>query len=199
MWGCNEEFISSGRLDDQQCVYGILKGLLTAKNARSIGVAAFFDNEEVGSGTKQGAASTFLYDVLHRIAQSLGGNDEDFHRAVASSFMVSADNAHAVHPNHPEHTDVNNCTYMNKGVVIKTHAGQKYTSEGSLFKVAAVQLLHQLDEREGVLCTGGLVAGVHGQLGQADVHTIHGHLCHRQIAQRAAAYLIGTVCKVIKA
>ena len=125
VWGCNEEFISCGRLDDQQCVYGILKGLLTAKNARSIGVAAFFDNEEVGSGTKQGAASTFLYDVLHRIAQSLGGNDEDFHRAVASSFMVSADNAHAVHPNHPEHTDVNNCTYMNKGVVIKTHAGQK--------------------------------------------------------------------------
>ena len=82
VWGCNEEFISCGRLDDQQCVYGILKGLLTAKNARSIGVAAFFDNEEVGSGTKQGAASTFLYDVLHRIAQSLGGNDEDFHRAV---------------------------------------------------------------------------------------------------------------------
>jgi len=74
VWGCNEEFISCGRLDDQQCVYGILKGLLTAKNARSIGVAAFFDNEEVGSGTKQGAASTFLYDVLHRIAQSLGGN-----------------------------------------------------------------------------------------------------------------------------
>ena len=145
VWGCNEEFISCGRLDDQQCVYGILKGLLTAKNARSIGVAAFFDNEEVGSGTKQGAASTFLYDVLHRIAQSLGGSDEDFHRAVASSFMVSADNAHAVHPNHPEHTDVNNCTYMNKGVVIKTHAGQKYTSDG--MSVAAAR---ELAARAGV-------------------------------------------------
>ena len=145
VWGCNEEFISCGRLDDQQCVYGILKGLLTAKNARSIGVAAFFDNEEVGSGTKQGAASTFLYDVLHRIAQSLGGNDEDFHRAVASSFMVSADNAHAVHPNHPEYTDVNNCTYMNKGVVIKTHAGQKYTSDG--MSVAAAR---ELAARAGV-------------------------------------------------
>ena len=145
VWGCNEEFISCGRLDDQQCVYGILKGLLTAKNARSIGVAAFFDNEEVGSGTKQGAASTFLYDVLHRIAQSLGGSDEDFHRAVASSFMVSADNAHAVHPNHPEYTDVNNCTYMNKGVVIKTHAGQKYTSDG--MSVAAAR---ELAARAGV-------------------------------------------------
>ena len=145
VWGCNEEFISCGRLDDQQCVYGILKGLLGGKNAQSIGVAAFFDNEEVGSGTKQGAASTFLYDVLHRIAQSLGGNDEDFHRAVASSFMVSADNAHAVHPNHPEHTDVNNCTYMNKGVVIKTHAGQKYTSDG--MSVAAAR---ELAARAGV-------------------------------------------------
>ena len=124
VWGCNEEFISCGRLDDQQCVYGILKGLLTAKNARSIGVAAFFDNEEVGSGTKQGAASTFLYDVLHRIAQSLGGNDEDFHRAVASSFMVSADNAHAV---------------------LLTCVGQKYTSDG--MSVAAAR---ELAARAGV-------------------------------------------------
>ena len=106
VWGCNEEFISSGRLDDQQCVFGILKGFLNAHCARSINVAAFFDNEEVGSGTKQGAASTFLYDVLHRIAQNVCPGDEDFHRAVASSFMFSADNAHAVHPNHPEYTDV---------------------------------------------------------------------------------------------
>ena len=145
VWGCNEEFISCGRLDDQQCVFGILKGLLNKKNPRSIGVAAFFDNEEVGSGTKQGAASTFLYDVLHRIAGSLGGSDEDFHRAVASSFMISADNAHAVHPNHPEHTDVNNCTYMNEGVVIKTHAGQKYTSDG--MSIAAAK---ELAVRAGV-------------------------------------------------
>ncbi len=114
-------------------------------NARSISVAAFFDNEEVGSGTKQGAASTFLYDVLHRIAQSVGGSDEDFHRAVASSFMFSADNAHAVHPNHPEHTDVNNCTYMNKGVVVKVHAGQKYTSDGMSMAVA-----RELAARAGV-------------------------------------------------
>ena len=145
VWGCNEEFISCGRLDDQQCVFGILKGLLNKKNPRSIGVAAFFDNEEVGSGTKQGAASTFLYDVLHRIAGSIGGSDEDFHRAVASSFMISADNAHAVHPNHPEHTDVNNCTYMNEGVVIKTHAGQKYTSDG--MSIAAAK---ELAARAGV-------------------------------------------------
>ena len=136
VWGCNEEFISSGRLDDQQCVFGILKGFLNAHSARSINIAAFFDNEEVGSGTKQGAASTFLYDVLHRIAQNVCPGDEDFHRAVASSFMFSADNAHAVHPNHPEYTDVNNCTYMNEGVVVKVHAGQKYTSDGMSMAVA---------------------------------------------------------------
>ena len=136
VWGCNEEFISSGRLDDQQCVFSILKGFLKGRNAESVSVAAFFDNEEVGSGTKQGAASTFLYDVMHRIAQNICAGDEDFHRAVASSFMFSADNAHAVHPNHPEYTDVNNCTYMNEGVVVKVHAGQKYTSDGMSMAVA---------------------------------------------------------------
>ena len=91
---------------------------------------ACFDNEEVGSGTKQGADSTLLRDTLIRINNALGKTEEDYHRALASSFMLSADNAHAVHPNHPEHTDVTNCTYMNEGVVVKSHAGQKYTSDG---------------------------------------------------------------------
>ena len=145
VWGCHQEFLSSGRLDDQQCAFAILKGFLKGRSASSINVAACFDNEEVGSGTKQGAASTFLYDVLHRVALCIGGSDEDFRRAVASSFMFSADNAHAVHPNHPEHTDVNNCTYMNEGVVIKSHAGQKYTSDGMSIAVA-----RELAERAGV-------------------------------------------------
>ncbi|MDO4188162.1 MAG: M18 family aminopeptidase [Lachnospiraceae bacterium] len=136
VFGYNEEFIASGRLDDQQCVYGILKGLLNSRSKNSIDVAAFFDNEEVGSGTKQGAASTFLYDVLHRISMCVGKDEEDFHRAVASSFMFSADNAHAVHPNHPEYTDANNCNYMNEGIVIKSHAGQKYTSDGLSIAIA---------------------------------------------------------------
>lgn len=145
VWGCNQEFVSCGRLDDQQCAFAILKGFLAGRNERSINVAACFDNEEVGSGTKQGAASTFLYDVMHRIIMSIGGTDEDFHRAVASSFMFSADNAHAVHPNHPELTDVNNCNYMNEGVVVKSHAGQKYTSDGMSIAVA-----RELAQRAGV-------------------------------------------------
>ncbi len=130
IWGRNQEFVSCGRLDDQQCAFSSLKALLEAHNNRSINVLACFDNEEVGSGTKQGADSTFLSDVMRRIFLALGKDETEYLRAVASSFMLSADNAHAVHPNHPEHTDANNCVYMNEGVVVKSHAGQKYTSDG---------------------------------------------------------------------
>ena len=130
VWGLHEEYISAPHLDDLQCGFTTLKGFLNGYNDESINVYACFDNEEVGSGTKQGAASTFLYDVLVRINKALGKDEEDYYRALAGSFMLSADNAHAVHPNHPELTDVNNCVYMNEGVVIKSHAGQKYTSDG---------------------------------------------------------------------
>lgn len=130
IWGRNEEFISSGRLDDQQCVFASLQGFLGAANDRSINVLACFDNEEVGSGTKQGAASTFLQDVLRRVNFALGKSEEDYLRAVASSFMLSADNAHAVHPNHPEYSDADNQVYLNAGVAVKSHAGQKYTTDG---------------------------------------------------------------------
>jgi aspartyl aminopeptidase len=130
IWGAHEEFISSPQLDDLQCAFTSLQGFLKGSNAQSINVFACFDNEEVGSGTKQGAGSTFLYDVLYRINKALGKDEEDYYRALASSFMLSADNAHAVHPNHPEKTDVNNCVYMNGGIVVKSHAGQKYTSDG---------------------------------------------------------------------
>lgn len=129
IWGVNEEFISCPQLDDLQCAYASLQGFLKGSNDQSINVFACFDNEEVGSGTKQGAGSTFLNDILKRVNQTLGKNDEEFYQALASSFMLSADNAHAVHPNHPEKTDVNNCVYLNEGVVVKSHAGQKYTSD----------------------------------------------------------------------
>lgn len=129
IWGAEEEFVSSQHLDDLQCAFGTLKGFLTGFNEKSVNVYACFDNEEVGSATKQGAGSTFLYDVLRRINSSLGKSEEDYYRAVSRSFMVSADNAHAVHPNHPEKTDAENCVYMNEGIVVKSHAGQKYTSD----------------------------------------------------------------------
>lgn len=129
IWGANEEFISSQHLDDLQCGFAALKGFLKGNNPKNINVYACFDNEEVGSATKQGARSTFLYDVLHRVNSALGKTEEDYYRAIASSFMISGDNAHAVHPNHPEYTDVANCVYMNEGVVVKMQGEQKYTSD----------------------------------------------------------------------
>lgn len=129
IWGVKEEFVSSGKLDDLQCAFTSLKAMLNASNDKAINVYACFDNEEVGSGTKQGALSTFLHDVLNRINDNLGYTKEDYFKAIAKSFMVSCDNAHAVHPNHPEKTDVTNCTYLNKGIVIKFSANQKYTTD----------------------------------------------------------------------
>ena len=130
VWGAKNEFFSCGRIDDLECAFGSLMGFLAGDCHDNIQVFACFDNEEVGSGTKQGAASTFLSDTLLRVNSCLGKSQEDFYRATAASFLLSCDNAHAVHPNHPEKADANNCCYMNEGIVIKSHAGQKYTSDG---------------------------------------------------------------------
>ena len=126
-WG---SFISSPRLDDLQCAFACLTAFLSAKEEKATPVYALFDNEEVGSSTKQGAASTFLYDVLERVASSLGDGCEAYRRALTNSFMVSCDNAHAIHPNHPEYSDKNHTSKMNGGVVIKYNANQKYTTDG---------------------------------------------------------------------
>ena len=134
-WG---SFISSPRLDDLQCAFASLTAFLSADVSNSTPVYALFDNEEVGSSTKQGAASTFLYDTLERISDVLGGGRETYRRAIANSFMVSCDNAHAVHPNHPEYSDKNHTSRMNGGVVIKYNANQKYTTDGvsaAIFKM----------------------------------------------------------------
>ena len=130
LWGAKEEFISSPRLDDLQCAYTSMKALGDSHNPHGVNVCCCFDNEEVGSGTKQGALSTFLRDVLQRVHAALGHAPEDYFRAVAKSFMVSCDNAHAVHPNHPEKTDGEHCVYMNQGIVVKFSANQKYTTDG---------------------------------------------------------------------
>lgn len=128
--GLHGEFIASGRLDDLQCAFASLKGFLAAELKQSIAVHCVYDNEEVGSGTKQGAASTFLKDTLQRISRAMGRGEEQYLMSIASSFMVSADNAHAVHPNHAEKADPTNRPYMNRGIVIKYSANQKYTTDG---------------------------------------------------------------------
>ena len=135
--GANEEYISSPRLDDLECAFTSLSAFLSENTSNSASVYCVFDNEEVGSGTKQGADSTFLYDVLRRINISLGKTEEDYYRLISSSFMVSADNAHALHPNYTDKSDPTNKVYMNDGIVIKYNANQKYTTDAvsaSIFK-----------------------------------------------------------------
>lgn len=125
IWGASEEYLSASRLDDLSCCYATLKGFLAADGCSRIPVHATFDNEEVGSGTKQGANSTFLYETLERIA----GGREELARAIAQSFMVSADNGHALHPSYMEKADPVNRPRMNGGIVIKEAANQKYTTD----------------------------------------------------------------------
>ena len=129
VWGAEEQFFSCGRIDDLECAWGCVKALTGAENAEGIAVCAVFDNEEVGSRSKQGADSNFLYDTLTRIGRALGASDGEIRAAMADGFMVSADNAHAVHPNHPELYDKQNRVYMNQGIVIKHNANQKYTTD----------------------------------------------------------------------
>ncbi len=121
-WG---DLISAPRLDDLQCAFSSLVAFTEAKEVANLPVYCLFDNEEVGSETKQGAASTFLFDVLTRIVPDTA----TYRRKIASSFLVSCDNAHAVHPNHPEYSDKNHSVYMNGGIVIKYNANQKYTTD----------------------------------------------------------------------
>ena len=127
--GFDNELISSGRLDDLECVYTSLRGFVEAENKNHINVFAVFDNEEVGSITKQGAMSTFLASTLDRVNTALGKSKEEYYTAIAKSMLISCDNAHAIHPNHPELFDVKNRPVLNQGIAIKESANQKYTTD----------------------------------------------------------------------
>lgn len=129
VWGAEKEFISAGRLDDLQCAFASMEGLLSGEKEKSIAVHCVMDNEEVGSGTKQGAASTFLKDTLLRINSGLGRTYEEYLMSLADSFMISADNAHALHPNYTDMADPVNRPLLNKGIVIKYNANQKYCTD----------------------------------------------------------------------
>lgn len=126
--GVNNEFIVGPQLDDLACAYGTLMGFIDSK-PKAINVFCAFDNEETGSMSKQGAFGTFLSDVFVRLKDNLGYSDEDLRCAFANSFLVSADNAHAVHPNHVSKYDSTNRALINEGVVIKTNSNLKYTSD----------------------------------------------------------------------
>ncbi len=127
--GANGEFVLSPKLDDLQCVYTSLQAFAEKKPKKYVNVLAVFDNEEVGSATAQGADSTFLQDVLLRIAEALELGHGAYCGLVADSFLISADNAHAVHPNHTEKADPTNRPYIGGGIVIKYHGSQRYTTD----------------------------------------------------------------------
>lgn len=129
--GLNNEFISSSRLDDLAMVHAGIKSIMAVETSESTNIVACFDNEEVGSSTKQGADSELLSNLLERIILVLGGDREDFFRAITKSFMISADLAHAVHPNSGEKADPVNRPLINKGPVIKLAANQSYTTDSN--------------------------------------------------------------------
>ena len=127
IWGIDEEFISAPALDDLECAWGCTQGFLKAGESHDLPILCVFDSEEVGSSSVQGAASDLLENVIERICVGL---NLDVKRMLAQSFMISADNAHALHPNHPELADANNAPVLNGGVVVKFNSSLRYTTDG---------------------------------------------------------------------
>ena len=128
--GARQEYLASPKLDDLACVFASLEGFLAAKAADSVPVLCVFDNEEVGSETMQGAASSFLRDTLRRIVSACRMPEQALSQMLSESFLLSCDNAHAQHPNHPEFSDSGNCPYLNEGVVLKFNANRRYATSG---------------------------------------------------------------------
>ena len=137
--GVNKEFIMAPRYDDLGCVYGGLQAILESASENYINVYAIFDNEEVGSLTRQGADSTLLRDTLDNIATGLGISSAMLRTWIAGSFLLSADNAHACHPNQAGKADPTNKPFLNKGIVLKYHGSQKYATDA--YSAAYVKLL----------------------------------------------------------
>ncbi len=149
LFGLNNEFVSSGRLDDLSMVHAAMRALVGSGSEPQpmTRVMAIFDNEETGSGTKQGAASPLLRNVLERVVSGLGGQREEFLRAVEQSFMVSADNAHGIHPNYPGKHDPTNHPALGGGPVIKINANCKYMTDAD-----SAAVFRSVCERAGVPC-----------------------------------------------
>ena len=128
VWGVEEEYLSAPGLDDLGCVWCCKEGLLNAVSSDAVSMLCVFDSEEVGSGSVQGAGSTFLGDAIKRICDT---EKLDMNIMLRGSFMLSADNANALHPNHPEYSDEKNAPIMGEGVVLKFNAALRYTTDGA--------------------------------------------------------------------
>ncbi len=202
--GDKEQFVHSPKLDDLECAWGLMQGFLQAETGGSIPVCCVFDNEEVGSETKQGAASTLLRDTLRRIVLGLGGNEEQLLTMLAQSFLVSADNAHARHPNHPEYADGDNAPFMNKGIVIKYNANQRYATDGvgaaifrSLCKEAGVET--QVYANRSDLPGGGTlgsIANTHVPVSTVDIGLAQ--LAMHSVSETAGVQDLADLCKAME-
>lgn len=146
-FGVHDEFISSGRLDDLSMCFAGLEALIAAPERDTTQVLAIFDNEETGSQTKQGAGSPFLASMLMRIARQQSGTEEAYWQAVERAFMISADNAHAFHPNYAEKYDPTNHPMLGGGPAIKFNASQKYASDA-----VSAAIFAEICRKAGVPC-----------------------------------------------
>ena len=177
VFGRNGEFLASPRIDNLTSVCSSLEALTAHGESGGVCVAACLDNEEVGSQTLQGAGGDFLENVLRRIAYALKFDDNEYYKALAASFLISLDNAHAMHPNHPEKCDPTNKTTMGGGVVVKSHANKAYTTDAlssavikTIFKKAGVKyqtFFNRSDMRSGG--TLGAISLSHAGILSADL------------------------------
>ena len=199
LWGDENCYISAPRLDDLECAYTALCGFLAAKPGEHINMYCVFDNEEVGSATRQGADSTFLEDVLRRLALALNADGEALRSALASSFLVSADNAHALHPHHPEKYDATNRVYMNEGIVVKFSANQRYTTDGlskaifsEICKRASVPVQYFANRSDIVGgATMGNISSAHVSIPAVDIGLaqLAMHSCYETAGTKDAEYM----------
>ena len=203
VWGAEREFFSSPRIDNLECAFTSLRAFLNAPADGHVNMCAVLDNEEVGSNSRQGADSTLLHDVMLRTATALGMSDALARGAVAASFMVSADNAHAIHPNHPEKFDALNATAMNEGMVIKHNAHLKYATDGvsaallgEICRGAGVPVQHFVNRSDlSGGSTLGSIANAHVSMHAVDVGLaqLAMHSCYETAGVHDLAHMVNAL------
>ena len=175
VWGADNEYISAPRIDDIECAYAGFQGFLKGEKKSAISVFCMFDNEEVGSSSIQGAGGMFLSDTLLRISEALSDTEEQRIRRLSESFLISADNGHALHPNYPEKCDPTNRPKLNEGILLKYSANLRYTTDGKsaaklklLAKKAGVPL--QIFFNRSDMMGGSTLGNI--SLSQVPVHSV---------------------------
>ena len=194
IWGLNVEYISSAALDDLECAWACTQGFLNAPATSAIPVLCVFDNEEVGSSSAAGAAGDLLESVLVRICEA---RELDIFRLLANSFMVSADNGHALHPNHPELADAANAPVLGGGVVLKFNASQRYCTDG--FSVAVFRrICGKAEVPTQTYCNRADIAGG-STLGNISLHHVSVPTIDIGVAQLAmhSSYETGSVADAV--